>query len=306
LQPISQKTLMGVVPIIPTPFDADEAIDEEALRGLVEFAAEARLAAICLPAYGSEFYKLSEKERARVVEIAVQQSAGRLPVIAQSNHGSARIARSLARTNVDCGADLVSIAIPRQFQLSEDDLLRYLTLVLTGVDVPCLVQDFNPGGPTISVGFISRLSAECANFRYLKLEEPLLAPKVRAIREATGDKIQILEGWGGLYTLELIPAGICGLMPGLGIADILHRVFFLRKANSPEAFDLFEHVLPQICFALQNLELFLYCEKSLLRARGILPNARCRNPAFTPDADTARYIEELNQRILQKVAQLGL
>src|ERR1700722_9490519 len=40
LQPISQKPLMGVVPIIPTPFDADEAIDEEALRGLVEFAAE--------------------------------------------------------------------------------------------------------------------------------------------------------------------------------------------------------------------------------------------------------------------------
>jgi dihydrodipicolinate synthase/N-acetylneuraminate lyase len=227
-------------------------------------------------------------------------------VIAQSNHGSVRIARSLARTNVECGADLVSIAIPRQFSLRDDDLLRYSTPILNGVDVPCLVQDFNPGGPTVSTSFVMKLAGECANFRYLKLEVPLLAPRVRAIREATGNQVQVLEVWGGLYTLELIPAGICGLMPGLAIADILSHVFFLWKNNSPEAFDLFENVLPQICFALQNLELFLYCEKSLLQARGILNNARCRTPAFTPDPDTAHYVGELNGRIIQRLAQLGL
>ena len=57
--------LVGSVPIMPIPFDAEEAIDEEALRRLVEFAVEKKFSAICLPAYGSEFYKLTEDERIR-------------------------------------------------------------------------------------------------------------------------------------------------------------------------------------------------------------------------------------------------
>src|SRR5262249_39113682 len=79
-----------------------------------------------------------------------------------------------------------------------------------------LIQDFNPGGPTVNADFARALVQDCPNFRYLKLEEPLMAPKVRAIREATGDQVGVLEGWGGMYMLDLIPAGICGVMPGLG------------------------------------------------------------------------------------------
>ena len=59
--------LSGVVPIIPTPFTADEQIDFGALDRAVEFAASSGLCAACLPAYASEFYKLSEAER-KIVE----------------------------------------------------------------------------------------------------------------------------------------------------------------------------------------------------------------------------------------------
>ena len=54
------RGVSGVVPVIPIPFHDDERIDEDALRRLVEFAAAAGIGAVCLPAYGSEFYKLSE------------------------------------------------------------------------------------------------------------------------------------------------------------------------------------------------------------------------------------------------------
>ena len=77
----------GVVPIIPTPFDPDtEAVDYGALGRLVDFAAGRDFGAICLPAYASEFYKLDEDERSRVVETAIAAAAGRVPVVAQSNH----------------------------------------------------------------------------------------------------------------------------------------------------------------------------------------------------------------------------
>lgn len=302
----NHEGVYGVVPVIPIPFDVQEEVDEPALRRLIDFAVECGVGAVCLPAYGSEFYKLSERERARVVEIAVQQSAGRLLVIAQSNHGSSRIALSFAQANVAAGADLISVAIPRQFALSEDDLLRYLAPILDGAGVPCLVQDFNPGGPTVSVDFVARLRRECPSFRYLKLEEPLSAPKVSAIREATQDRVGVLEGWGGVFMMELIPAGICGLMPGLAIADILNAVFDLRKeGQSAEAFRLFGQVLPQITFALQNLELYLYCEKTLLQARGLLTSSYCRSAAYSPDPFTRRYVDELNSQILRTAAMMN-
>jgi 4-hydroxy-tetrahydrodipicolinate synthase len=88
-------------------------------------------------------------------------------------------------------------------------------------------------------------------------------------------------------------------MPGLAVSDILQKVFSLRKnGENAEAFDLFEKVMPQIFFSLQNMELFHYAEKELLVARGVLTNSISRKAAYNPDPSTVRYIKELNERIL--------
>jgi 4-hydroxy-tetrahydrodipicolinate synthase len=91
-------------------------------------------------------------------------------------------------------------------------------------------------------------------------------------------------------------------MPGLGVSDILQRVFLLRKnGEDKKAFDLFEKVMPQIFFSLQNMELFHYAEKELLMARGILTNSVARKAAYKPDHSTRQYIKELNERIVELV-----
>ena len=117
----------------------------------------------------------------------------------------------------------------------------------------------------------------------------------------------MLEGWGGMYMLDLIPAGICGVMPGLGIADLLALVF--RRAKSGDdagAFDIFQSVLPQIVFSLQHMELFHHAEKRLLEARGILPNSVVRELALTPDRHLNGRISFLNDRILGLLDRLQL
>lgn len=294
-----KKELSGVVPIVPTPFTANEEIDEKALRKLIDFAVAGGVEAVCLPAYASEFYKLTDEEKLQVVRIAVDQAAGRIQIVAQSNHPSLKTAIALAQANVAAGADVISLAVPRIFSLPEDSIKEYLAGFFRSIpDTPVLVQDFNPGGSSISVGLITELMNEHPNFKYLKLEEPLCAPKFEQIIKATAGKVGLLEGWGGLYMLELIPTGIIGVMPGLGVADILQKVFNLRKAGqNKEAFDLFEKVMPQIFFALQNMELFHYVEKELLMARGVLDNSVVRKMAYKPDAATAAYVKELNERV---------
>jgi dihydrodipicolinate synthase/N-acetylneuraminate lyase len=300
---MSENELFGVVPIVPTPFREDEEIDEDALRRLIDFAIAGGIKAVCLPAYASEFYKLSDEEKLRVVKIAVGHAAGRIKIVAQSNSPSLKIAIRLAQANVAAGADVISLAVPRIFGLPEESIREYLSGFLSSIPTtPVLVQDFNPGGASISVGFIRQLMEQHSNFKYLKLEEPLCAPKFEEIIKATGGKVGLFEGWGGLYMLELTPLGIAGVMPGLAVADILQKVFVLRKeGRNDEAFDLFEKVMPQIFFSLQNMELFHYAEKELLIARGVLTNSVARKAAYKPDPSSVKYIKELNQRVVSLV-----
>jgi 4-hydroxy-tetrahydrodipicolinate synthase len=291
--------IQGIVPIIPTPFHDDGRIDEDSLRRVVDFCLYERAAAICLPAYGSEFYKLSESERLAVVRIAVDQSRGRLPVIGQANHGSADVAIGLALAMEAAGADVISMAAPRVFAMSEDDLLRYFRKVCGEIRGPLLIQDFNPGGPTVGAGFAGRLRADCPNFQYLKLEDPFMAPRVRAILEATNGEVGVLEGWGGMYTLELMPAGICGVMPGTATLVPLNRVYWsLKRGNEQAAYEAFQSILPLIVFELQHMELFLHVEKRILKELGLLGCAHVREATIQLDPDTERHAEWLIRQVL--------
>lgn len=304
---LSDDLIQGVIPIIPTPFTENEEIDEAALRKLVDFACTCGIQAACLPAYASEFYKLTDEEKLQVVKIAVDQAKGRIRIVAQSNHPSLRSAIRLAQANEKNGADIVSLAVPRIFNLPEDSLMEYLSGFLASIpETPVLIQDFNPGGASISAAFIKKLKDKHSNFKYLKLEEPLCAPKFEEIIRVTEGKIGLFEGWGGLYMLELIPLGIAGVMPGLGVADILQSVFEMRKAGQHDkAFTIFERIMPQIFFSLQNMELFHYAEKELLKARGILSNSIARKAAYIPDESSRSYIAELNERVLALINDLS-
>ena len=301
------KNLFGVVPIVPTPFKENEEIDEKALRDLIEFAIASGIQSVCLPAYASEFYKLSDEEKLKVVKIAVDQAAGRIQIVAQSNSPSLKIAIQLAKANVAAGAHVISLAVPRIFNLPEASLKQYLGEFLKSIpETPVLIQDFNPGGVSLSVQFINQLRLEFSNFKYLKLEEPLCASKIREIIKTTEAEIGVLEGWGGLYLLELIPAGIVGVMPGLAVADILQKIFLSRRnGENDKAFELFERVMPQIFFSLQNMELFHYAEKELLKARGVLKNSIARKAAYIPDDVAVEHIKELNGRILKLIQDVA-
>ena len=302
-----KSKITGAVPVIPTPFREDESVDWDALAACVDFAARVGVSAVCLPAYASEFYKLSESEREQVIDTAVAEAAGRLLVIAQSNHPGAIHAAEIARSNEARGADLISFAMPRTFALPEADLLSYCHTVCSSVSLPVLIQDFNPGGATIGGDFCRRLADSCPNFRYTKLEEPLMATKVAEVREATSDQIGVLEGWGGMYLLELIEPGICGFMPGLAMVDLFQSVWQMARSGAlTDAQDLYEKLLPQIVYSLQSMELFLWMEKDLLVRRGVMDasSAHVRSARWTPDEPSWRYAQSLNERVAVRAQNL--
>ncbi|MGA2983808.1 MAG: dihydrodipicolinate synthase family protein [Terriglobia bacterium] len=306
---ITRPTLQidGIIPIIPTPFDEEDRIDSAALGRLLDFACGIDVCAVCLPAYASEFYKLSDAERRDIVAKAIEQVHHRLPVIAQANAGAAVHATELARFAQDAGAAAVSVAVPRQFAVAEKDLLRYFDRILSRIDVPLVLQDFNPGGPTVSTSFITELHRRHPHFRWVKLEEPLMAARVAAILEATSGEVGVIEGWGGMYLLELVAAGICGVMPSLSLADLLARAFRLAKdGHRREAYAVFTGTLPQIVYSLQNMEIYHHAEKRLLAARGIISAPLVRDLRRDLDPLDAAHIDFLNENILALLDSLKM
>src|ERR1035441_2141999 len=297
----------GVLPIVPTPFTRDGRIEWKALENLLEFAINANVCGVCLPAYASEFYKLREAERSELVCQAISIVKGRLSVVAQVNHVSTAFVVETARELERAGAAAISVAVPRLFGLPERDLLRYFDRILKSITVPLIIQDFNPGGTTLSLEFVKTLHGQHEHFRYLKLEEPMMSPRVRSIVEATDGAVGVVDGWGGTYMIELIDAGICGVMPGLAVSDLLQIVWEkARSGNKDAAYELFQGVLPQISFSLQSLEFFHHAEKALLVARGVLPAAFVREATLTVGSNDRDHIDFLNRKVLQWLDSLGL
>jgi len=290
----------GIVPIVPTPFLADGGPDWKSLKRLLDFAVEGGVSGVCLPAYASEFYKLRESERRDIVVRAVALMEGRLPVIGQVNHVSTAYVAETARELQLAGASAIAVAVPRLFNLPERDLLRYFDHVLEAITIPLLIQDFNPGGPTVSLSFLRQLQRQHPHFRYLKLEEPLMCDRVRQIVDETSGELGVLEGWGGMYMMELMDAGICGVMPGLAVSDILQQVWNRMRAGEKEsAYSTFIEVLPQIACSLQSMEFFHHAEKALLVARGVLPEVIIREATLTVGPWDQAHIAFLNRRVVQ-------
>jgi len=201
----------------------------------------------------------------------------------------------------------VSTALPRLFPLSERDLYRHCERILNAISIPLIIQDFNPGGATVSPAFIKNLHRAYPHFRYVKLEEPLMAAKTEAIRRETEDQVGVIEGWGGMYILELLEAGVCAVMPGLALTDLLARVYWLASdGNKSEAYETFQGVLPQIVYSLQNLEMFHHAEKLLLQARGVLRQAHVREAKLDMHPNEVEHIQFLNGRILALLDRLNM
>jgi dihydrodipicolinate synthase/N-acetylneuraminate lyase len=86
----------------------------------------------------------------------------------------------MAREAQRLGAAAIAAAVPRTMGFGEGDLYRYFDRLLSMLDIPLLIQGWNPSGPTVSARFVSELHRAHPHFRWIKLEEPIMSSKVTA------------------------------------------------------------------------------------------------------------------------------
>ncbi len=276
--------LNGITPVMATTFREDESIDDDSLRRQIDWAIEAGAAAVCGPGYGGEFYKLSDKERYHWVDVLVDQTRKRVPAIAATSCGSTQSTIEFSRYAEKVGADCLMINAPRTSPLPASEMIAFYSRICDSVNIPVMLQDADFTGSGLPAKIFVELAKQHPNFMFAKLEVLLPGTKSAEIIEQSKGQVQIIYGLGGIAMMDGLAHGASAVMPGAACLDVYVRVYELYKqGQKEEAKALFYQLVPYLSFAMQHLEVAVHIEKRVFVRRGILPNARMRQPTMTLD-----------------------
>src|SRR5262249_31717980 len=125
MQPTELRSkLRGVISFPCTPFKQDLSLDLEGFRSNLRSLLKHPVCAIVAPAGTGEIHSLSPEEHLAVVKIAIEEAAGRVPVLAGSGFNPP-IAAQLARQASDAGASGI-LAFPPYYPSPDDEgLIAY-------------------------------------------------------------------------------------------------------------------------------------------------------------------------------------
>jgi 4-hydroxy-tetrahydrodipicolinate synthase len=194
----------GVISALVTPFrPADEELDEPALRDLTERTIAGGANGLVPCGSTGEFAALSDDERRRVVEIVVDQAAGRVPVIAHVGAMTTRAAISLAKHAEAVGAGGLLAVAPYYEPLTVDEVKTYFRAIADAAAVPLVLYNLPVAtGVNLTPEDVLDLAQSCANIRYVKDTTGDFSQAARLIHEF-GDEIETFVGWDPLYFASL-------------------------------------------------------------------------------------------------------
>jgi len=162
----------GAITALVTPFK-DGALDEDAFVALVERQLAGGVHGLVPVGTTGETSTLSHEEHRRVVELCVQTTRGRVPVIAGAGSNSTSEAIELAGHAKAVGADAALIVTPYYNRPSQEGLYRHYAAINEAVQLPVFVYNV-PG----------RTAVDISNETLARLAQ---LPNIVGIKDATAD-----------------------------------------------------------------------------------------------------------------------
>ena len=172
--------LRGCGTALVTPFHQDGAIDESALRNLVAWQVESGIDFLVPCGTTGETPTLTHDEWLRVIEITVEVSAGRVPILAGATSNSTQDAVAKAKeVAAIAGVHAILTASPYYNKPTQEGQYRHFRAIAEAVDKPIILYNV-PG----------RTSANLEPSTVARLSE---VPNIAGVKEASGNMSQIAE-----------------------------------------------------------------------------------------------------------------
>ncbi|MFX1391683.1 MAG: 4-hydroxy-tetrahydrodipicolinate synthase [Promethearchaeota archaeon] len=212
----------GVMPALVTPFNKDdESINEENLRNLVNHLIEEGVSGLVPVGTTGEFVNMKFEERLKVIDIVVDETNGRVPVIAGTGETGTKLVIDATKAATDIGVDAVLIVTPyylkpkakglydHYFTIAEKTdipILLYNIPACTGVELPwTVVEDL------VDIDNIVGIKDSSGDYKYFS-----------ALLEKVSDKISVLIGWDE-NVLGALAGGAAGCI--LGSANVIPKIW---------------------------------------------------------------------------------
>jgi len=162
----------GSIVALITPF-RDGKLDESALRKIVEWQIEQGTHVIVPVGTTGESPTLSHDEHCRVIEIVVQQVAGRVPVIAGAGSNNPLEAVEYTKAAEKAGADATLHVAGYYNRPNQEGLFQHFKLVHDNTNIPIILYNI-PGRAIVNI-----LPDTMARLAEL--------PRIIGVKDATGD-----------------------------------------------------------------------------------------------------------------------
>jgi dihydrodipicolinate synthase/N-acetylneuraminate lyase len=156
----------GLVHTPVTPFTRDHNVDYELYAKVIEFHLRNGADSLALPMHAGESVSLTDEERQALLEFALKQVKGRVPVIAHVSQSGTTMAVALARHAEQAGAAAIVCAVPYYWTPPPAMLVEHFTAVGSAIKLPFFAWNApeEMGGVKVTSDLALKLLDKLSNF----------------------------------------------------------------------------------------------------------------------------------------------
>lgn len=236
----------GSMVAMVTPF-REGKVDEAKVKELVGFHIENGTSVIVPCGTTGESATLSFEEHERVVGLAIEAAAGKIPVVAGTGSNNTAEAIRLTKHARKAGADGALLISPYYNKPTQEGLYLHFKAVAEAVDIPIVLYNIaSRTGINIEPDTVARL-AEIKNIVAIKEASGNVDQMSRIVR-LCGDKLTLISGDDSL-TLPILAiggAGVISVVANIVPRDVAGMIEEFEKGNMEGARDLHYKLLPLV------------------------------------------------------------
>ena len=229
----------GIFVVTMSPF-RDGRVDERAVRHMVDHFIDAGVQGLVVLGSNGENPYLTEEEKRELIGLTVDQTRGRVPVIAGTGCTGTDATIALTRYAREAGADAALVALPQYFQVGFEDVKRHFSRLTAESGLPILYYNFPA---------VTRLQLTPA-----EIAELATIPGMVGVKQTIFDLEEIAElakrtehlpfsvlSGTTLNLIALVPRGIrgaIGVLPNLMPRETVALYAALREGDEAKASEL--------------------------------------------------------------------
>ncbi|MGQ0596018.1 4-hydroxy-tetrahydrodipicolinate synthase [Aquabacterium sp.] len=167
------KPIFGSIVALVTPMHADGSVDYDSLRKLIDWHIAEGTNCIGVVGTTGESPTVNVEEHREIIRVAVEQAAGRVPIMAGAGANSTQEAIELSEYAKKVGADCTLQVVPYYNKPTQEGIYQHFKAIVEAVDIPVVL--YNVPGRTV---------ADMLPETTLRLAQ---LPGVIGVKEATGN-----------------------------------------------------------------------------------------------------------------------